>query len=213
MLEELQTLKIEPELSKIRLNEKGRELFIENEFHKAKGFRKLHIEVAEFSRNLKILHCVFFPDPNYDIPIFGMDLVMINSTVSAAIVDLSPVSKNQNTKYEKTLSAVDKSCFSTLRDIPKWGNIFSKNVFFASLKNESEKKLFCEIVDLYLSTLIKLSKQAKLDCDSKKIEERILHQKNYCIQQMKNDKTSMVLKNYFDEKWVDDYIKNVLFDF
>ena len=138
---------------------------------------------------------------------------MINEIASAAIVDLSPVSKNQNTKYEKVFSSVDKSCFSMLRDIPKWGKIFSKNVLFASLKNESEKKLFCEIVDLYLSTLIKLSQQAKLDCDSKKIEERILYQKKYCIQQMKNDKTSMVLKNYFDEKWVDDYIKNVLFDF
>ena len=52
----------------------GRELYIENEFHKAKGFRKLHIEVAEFSKNLKILHCVFFPDPKFDIPIFGLKL-------------------------------------------------------------------------------------------------------------------------------------------
>ena len=43
--------------------------------------------------------------------------------------------------------------------------------------------------------------------------ERINFQKNYCLQQMKNDKTSMVLSKYFDEKWVEDYIKNVLFDF
>jgi len=30
---------------------------------------------------------------------------------------------------------------------------------------------------------------------------------------MKNDKTTMVLQKYFDEKWVADYVKNVLFDF
>ena len=56
----LKSLKIDPKLTNITSKEIGRELYIENEFHKAKGFRKLHIEVAEFSKNLKILHCVFF---------------------------------------------------------------------------------------------------------------------------------------------------------
>ena len=102
--------------------------------------------MAEFSKNLRILHCVFFPDPKFDIPIFGMDLVKINDIVSAAIVDLSPASRNQGVKYEKSLSEVDKSSFTSLREIPNWGEIFSKNVFFASLKNKSEKNDFCKIV-------------------------------------------------------------------
>ena len=213
MLDNLQTLKIDPNLTNIISNEIGRELIIENEFHKAKGFRKLHIEVAEFSKNLKILHCVFFPDPKFDIPIFGMDLVKINDIVSAAIVDLSPASKNQGLKYEKLLNEVDKSSFTSLREIPNWGEIFSKNVFFASLKSKSEKNDFCRVVDQYLSILIKLSKEAKPEINEANIQERIDYQKNYCVQQMKNEKTSMVLLKYFDEKWVNNYIKTVLFDF
>jgi Ferredoxin-dependent bilin reductase. len=63
MLENLECIKVDPNLINIVSKEIGRELFIENEFHKAKGFRRLHIEVAEFSKNLKILHCVFSPDP------------------------------------------------------------------------------------------------------------------------------------------------------
>jgi len=213
MLEDLESLKVDPNLTNIVSNEIGRELYIENEFHKAKGFRKLHIEVAEFSKNLKILHCVFFPDPKFDIPIFGMDLVKINDVVSAAIVDLSPVSKYQGIKYEKSLSEVDKSSFTSLREIPKWGKIFSKNVFFASLKSKSEKNDFCRVVDQYLSILIKLSKEAKPEINEANIQERIDYQKNYCEQQMKNEKTSMVLLKYFHEKWVNKYIKTVLFDF
>ena len=213
MLENVEPIEVDPNLSIIISNKKGKELYIENEFHKAKGFRKLHIEVAEFSKNLKILHCVFFPDPKFDIPIFGMDLVKVNEIVSAAIVDLSPVSKNQFFKYEKLLPKVDKGCFSSLRDIPNWGEIFSNNVFFASLKTESEKKAFSRIVDQYLTTLIKYSRKAESNSDNKIIQERTLYQRNYCVQQMKNDKTSMVLLKYFDEKWVEDYIKNVLFDF
>ncbi len=213
MFENLEIIKVDPNLSNIISNEIGRELYIENEFHKAKGFRKLHIEVAEFSKSLKILHCVFFPDPMFDIPIFGMDLVKINDVVSAAIVDLSPACQNQGLKYEKSLSEVDKSSFTSLREIPKWGEIFSKNVFFAALKNKSEKNDFCRVVDQYLSVLIKLSKEAKCEFNEEIIQERIDYQKNYCLQQMKNEKTSMVLLKYFDEKWVNNYIKTVLFDF
>ena len=213
MLENLEIINVDPNLINIISKEIGRELFIENEFHKAKGFRKLHIEVAEFSRNLKILHCVFFPDPKFDIPIFGMDLVKINDIVSAAIVDLSPASQNQGVKYDNLLSKVDKSAFASLREIPKWGGIFSKNVFFASLKSNSEKNDFCKVADQYLSILIKLSKEAKPEFKEEIIQERIDYQKNYCAQQMKNEKTSMVLLKYFDEKWVDNYIKTVLFDF
>ena len=212
-LKNLNSINVDPKLFNIVSNEQGKEFYIQNEFHKAKGFRRLHIEVAEFSKRLQILHCVFFPDPKYDIPIFGMDLVKTNELVSAAIVDLSPSSKNQNIKYDKYFSNIDRSNFECEREIPKWGNIFSENVFFASLKSESEKKDFCKIVDHYLSILIKLSQNVSLDYDQEIIEERIDYQKNYCIQQMKNEKTSLVLLKYFDKKWVDEYIKKILFDF
>ena len=212
-LENLKSIRVDPDFCNIISNEIGKELYIENEFHKAKGFRKLHIEVAEFSKNLNILHCVFFPDPKFDIPIFGMDLVKINEIVSAAIVDLSPASQNQGIKYEEVLSEVDKSSFTSLREIPKWGEIFSKNVFFASLKSKSEQKAFCKVADEYLSILIKLSKESKEEFLEETIQERIDYQKKYCVQQMKNEKTSMVLLKYFDEKWVNNYIKTVLFDF
>ena len=212
-LKNLNCIEVDPKLTNIFSNDEGKELYIENEFHRAEGFRKLHIEVAEFSKSLKILHCVFFPDPKYDIPIFGMDLVKVNDLVSAAIVDLSPSSKKQNLKYDELLSHIDKSVFKSKRDIPAWGDIFSKNVFFVSLKNESEKNSFCEIVDNYLSVLIKLSQNTSPDNDNEIIEERINYQKYYCNQQMKNEKTSLVLLKYFDKKWVDEYIKKVLFDF
>ena len=91
--------------------------------------------------------------------------------------------------------------------------IFSKHVFFASLKTKSEKKAFCKVVDQYLSILVKLSREAKPEFKEEIIKQRIDYQKNYCVQQMKNEKTSMVLLKYFDEKWVNNYIKTVLFDY
>jgi phycocyanobilin:ferredoxin oxidoreductase len=81
------------------------------------------------------------------------------------------------------------------------------------LKTKSEKNDFCRVVDQYLSVLIKLSKGANPEFKKEIIQERIDYQKNYCVQQMRNEKTKMVLLKYFDEKWVNNYIKTVLFDF
>ena len=60
LLDDIETIKTNKEFANIECKEEGRKFYIENEFHKAKRFRKLHVEVAEFSNNLKILHCVFF---------------------------------------------------------------------------------------------------------------------------------------------------------
>ena len=212
LLDNIETIKTNKEFANIVSNEDGKEFYIENEFHKAKRFRKLHVEIAEFSGNLKILHCVFFPDPIFDIPIFGLDLVKTKNVVSAAIVDLSPVSKS-NILIDEILDDVKKDGFTMKRQIPDWGNIFSRNVFFASLMNKNEQNLFYNIVDQYLTILVDLNKELKPDLNAKSIDERIYFQRNYCKQQMKNEKTSLVLLKYFDKSWVDRYIKEILFDF
>jgi len=212
LLDDLEPIKTEEEFANIVSNDEGKELYIENEFHKAKRFRKLHVEIAEFSNNLKILHCVFFPDPFYNIPIFGLDIVKTKNVVSAAIVDLSPVSKSIDPVY-KILDNVKKDGFTMKRKIPDWGNIFSKDVFFASLMNQNEQNYFYNIVDQYLTILIDLNKNLKPDLNANSIDERIYFQRNYCKQQMKNEKTSLVLLKYFDKQWVERYIKEILFDF
>jgi len=74
-LTDVEPLYIDPKLSKIYSNLNKEELFIINEFYQAKGFRKIHLEVAKLGKSLEILHCVFFPDPCYELPIFGADLV------------------------------------------------------------------------------------------------------------------------------------------
>ena len=209
----LEPIVINPDFLNIVSDNKESEFYIENQFHKAKGFRKLHVEIAEFSKNLKILHCVFFPDPNFNIPIFGLDLVKVNNIVTAAIVDLSPVSSSTNFQLESLLIDANKDDFGIKRKIPEWGDIFSKYVFFASLKNRDDQNYFYKKVDDYINILVNLSNDMIPDNETKNIEERIYYQKKYCIQQMKNEKTSLVLLKYFDRKWVDMYIKEILFDF
>ena len=213
LLNNLESININSDFLNIVSDNQKSEFYIENHFHKAKGFRKLHVEIAEFSNSLKILHCVFFPDPKFNIPIFGLDLVKINDIITAAIVDLSPVSSSINFELESKLIEANKDDFGIKRKIPEWGDIFSKYVFFASLRNEEDQNYFYKIVDEYIKILINLATKTLPDEEPENIQERIYYQKKYCTQQMKNEKTSMVLLKYFDKEWVDSYIREILFDF
>jgi hypothetical protein len=91
-LPELEPLAIDPELEAISGSLDGESLFIGNELRRCRGLRKLHLETARLGAGLQILHCVFFPDPRFDLPVFGADIVAGRGVVSAAIADLSPVS-------------------------------------------------------------------------------------------------------------------------
>ena len=42
---------------------------IKNEMWKSKGLRRIHLETAETDK-IQIVHCVFWPDPAYYLPIF-----------------------------------------------------------------------------------------------------------------------------------------------
>jgi len=99
------------------------DLVIHNEIYKCEGLRKLHLEIAK-TNNLDVLHCVFFPDFEYPIPIFGADIIATRNTVTAAIVDVSPVHNTGNIYYSIAPLA-NSYHFTHKRPLPLWGEIFS----------------------------------------------------------------------------------------
>jgi hypothetical protein len=59
-------------------------------------FRKMHIEVVWRQDGIHVLHLVLYPRYTFDLPIFGMDIVVMpGGQVSLAVVDSCPVTKNQ----------------------------------------------------------------------------------------------------------------------
>ena len=124
-------------------------LVIKNTMYKAPGLRKMHLELAEIN-DMKILHCVFFPEPSYNIPIFGCDIVANSKTVTAAIVDVSPVYGFDNWKEIREIS--NNFNFSGKRPLPLWGDeIFSPFCKFVRLTEDIEMaNFYCVVLELSL---------------------------------------------------------------
>ena len=209
----MKTLSFAPKSREIYSNLNEEELFIVNEFYEAKGFRKIHLEVAKLGKTLQILHCVFFPDPCYELPIFGVDLVIRVNNISAAIVDLSPVGKVLPQFLISHIESLHVPMFKECAILPDWGFIFSPYVYFVRPVGLDEEKSFLQLIDQYLSILLSFVVTVRKDkIDSKDTIDRFNYQKRYCMNQKRNEKTRFILSKFFGSSWADEYIDKVLFE-
>ena len=212
-LTDVEPLIIDSKSRRIYSNINNDELFIVNEFYRAKGFRKIHFEVAKLGKSLQILHCVFFPDSRYDLPIFGADLVVNSNNISAAIVDLSPVGNHLPHYLISQMKSLNVPEFKESGKLPEWGFIFSPYVCFIRPVDFLEEKLFLKLIDQYLSLLLDLLVIVKNnEINSLDTMNRLNYQKRYCLNQKRNDKTRSILTNFFGSSWADEYIDKILFD-
>lgn len=212
-LPEAAPLAVDPELEAISGSLDGEDLFIRNELLRCRGLRKLHLETARLGAGLQILHCVFFPDCRYDLPVFGADIVAGRGQVSAAIVDLSPVGPSLPAGLEAALAAHQRPPFAELRALPSWGSIFSPHVLFIRPRSPEEEGWFVAEVGHVLDLLTQAVLQAEPDAaDDPATIERWSGQLRYCRYQKQNDKTRRVLEKAFNPIWADRYIETLLFD-
>ena len=182
---------------------------IKNEMWKSKGLRRIHLETAETDK-IQIVHCVFWPDPAYYLPIFGADIIQTPAGVTAAIVDISPV---DGVDWSDKLAPISKQIqFKDNRQLPEWGEIFSPYCKFARLKTEEEQDKFYQVVLEYLRIYCTEVQTAQWSDDWVGIMKRLDDQCWYTISQRKNKKTKAVLSQWFSEEWADKYINNILFD-
>jgi len=192
----------------------GDRLIIENHCYQTTHFRKLHLELAKVGNNLDILHCVMFPHTQFHLPIYGVDIVAGRGSISAAIVDLSPVSPNQvlPNEYNERLEQLQASSFTQRRPLPAWGNIFSKFCVFIRPANPEEEIAFFNQATQYLLTHCQLTRQTFPTTSLEEQKLIVEGQKRYCLQQQKNDKTRRILENAFGVAWADRYLRTMLFD-
>ncbi|MFM2080287.1 MAG: hypothetical protein RLZZ219_969 [Cyanobacteriota bacterium] len=212
-LPELEPLAVDPDLEAISGSLDGEDLFIRNELRRCRGLRKLHLETARLGAGLQILHCVFFPDPRYDLPVFGADIVAGRGVVSAAIVDLSPVDGALPPAVAERLEALPPRPFSQERELPPWGTIFSPHVRFVRPADAAEEQRFIAVVSDFLEVIAAASREAQPQpIEHPDTVRRHQGQLSYCQQQKRNDKTRRVLEKAFNPEWADRYIEQLLFD-
>ena len=184
------------------------EVHIVNEMWQCPGLRKVHLEVAK-TKHLDVLHCVYFPDPRYNLPIFGADIIATPTVVTAAIADISPVTGSEYI-YDKVKEVSDNFKFKESRPLPEWADIFSPYMKFQRIREDIERVHFYQVVMEYLIIYCDAVKDAKRG-NMEDAYQRYQDQVRYSEQQRKNPKTLAVLATWFDKEWAENYINDILF--
>lgn len=191
----------------------GEKLTIENRCYQTPQFRKMHLELAKVGNMLDILHCVMFPRPEYNLPMFGCDLVGGRGQISAAIVDLSPVNAERllSDTYRHAIQSLPTPEFSQPRDLPDWADIFSEFCVFIRPASLEEETQFLSRVEEFLQIHCSHAANA-LPVSVEQQAEILTGQHYYCTKQQQNDKTRRVLEKAFGTDWAEHYMTSVLFD-
>ena len=208
-LPNVEILDVDDEFAEVYKPTEDGDLSIKNEMYSCTGLRKVHLEIASLGP-LDILHCIWYPEPDFDLPIFGADIVATPKMITAAICDISPVDGIDHPIYEDIADINECFNFKHNRDMPQWGDIFSPYSKFVRIEDDEERKTFYDIVDQYLDVFVGAVWKSTMNYN--RADERYEGQIYYCEKQKKNDKTRKILEKYFGSKWANNYINKVLFD-
>jgi phycocyanobilin:ferredoxin oxidoreductase len=164
------------------------------------NYRLAHIERYSDS-NLEVLHFTCFPNPTFQHPIFGFDIITTDKKPLAAFMDWSPV---DNTTSIKTGYKYEKEY-----PLPDWAKVIFSSSPMAIVPNDSEMSTIAKDVTSNFEIYLKILNDSKEALD--RVDYIIAAQNRYCENQQKNQRTYNVLKAKLGEERAKYFITNILF--
>lgn len=163
-------------------------------------YRMAHIERYS-DKNLEVLHFTCFPNPTFQHPIFGFDIITTDKKPLAAFMDWSPV---DNTTSIKSAYKYEKEY-----PLPEWAKIIFSPTPLAIIPNDNELNTLSnnviESFEIYLHVLDNVNEALDRTLYIKAAQNR------YCENQQKNQRTYSVLKAKLGEDRAKYFMENILF--
>lgn len=162
----------------------------------APNIRWAHLEEYTMTPKVHILHLVIMPSLDRAAPIYGFDLIGLNDQLTGLFIDFTPTVNHAPPPTTHQ--------FCDPRPRPPWCDFFSDN-FVCARPHQSELVHAQKTLDAWLEIL------DQTVVDQSIIEQTCQSQKNYCVNQQKNDKTKKMLKAHIGEQRAKQFVEQVLF--
>jgi 15,16-dihydrobiliverdin:ferredoxin oxidoreductase len=226
MKENLTNLKVLP-----CINHSGSTDFSYNENSKKKArivnlcascdeYRKIRMTYYDAGENTQVFNAVFYPDPKYDLPVLGIDLLAFNRKKYLAIVDFQPLHDDEakhDAKFEHLLAPI-KEQYDTLkgRMSSKFYDetqFFSNQMLFARFDDESvvDKELY-PAFQSYMKTHLDLIRNTSGDDSPNRQAAVMARQKAYDTYSAERDPAMGLFMAMFGADWAQDFVHEFLFD-
>lgn len=190
------------------------------EAYSAPKFRQIRSALVTTTGPTQVLNFVMYPDPSYDLPIFGVDLVSLpgGHIICIDFQPAAPISEHpQLLKHYDEVKHISKKWSELLPsggDLPKGvADYFSPHVIWSRAKDS-------QIVDTvgkdalleYLKCYLNAAEAATKVGDSSFLQVLEAGHISYSRYRRINDPGRGMLGYLFGVEWTEDLIENVLFD-
>jgi len=192
---------------------------IVNQCYQSDEYRKIRMTYYDAGDSTQVFNSVWYPDPAYNLPVLGIDLLAFNRKKYLAIVDFQPIHEEESdhaTMYEDRLQPI-KDKYESLK-----GRMSAK--FYDETKFFSEQMLFArfaeeEVVarDLfpafqqYVTLHTKLIAETTPDHSSAGQESVLERQQAYDTYSAERDPATALFANMFGKDWADKFVFDFLF--
>lgn len=180
-------------------------------------YRKIRMTYYDAGDNTQVFNSVWYPDPKYNLPVLGIDLLAFNRKKYLAIVDFQPLHEDENdhaATYEHILKPI-KEKYDSLK-----GRMSSK--FYDETQFFSQEMLFARFDDEdivlndlqpafqeYVKTHLELVRNT--EAEPAKIPEVLERQQAYDTYSAERDPATGLFAAMFGGEWAGDFVHNFLF--
>ncbi|MGK7913996.1 MAG: phycoerythrobilin:ferredoxin oxidoreductase, partial [Prochloraceae cyanobacterium] len=169
--------------------------------------------------SLQVLNFVIFPQPTYDLPFFGADLVTLPGGHLIAL-DMQPLFRDDpayQAKYTQPILPIFQAHQQHLAwggDFPEEAKPFFSPAFLWTRPQETEvveTRVFAAFKD-YLQAYLDFVDRAESVTDTHKLEEILQAQLRYIGYRAEKDPARGMFTRLYGEEWTEEYIHGFLFD-
>ena len=180
-------------------------------------YRKIRLTYYDAGDNTQVFNSVWYPDPKYNLPVLGVDLLAFNRKKYLAIVDFQPIhddEKDHALSYEHRLQPI-KDQYDALkgRMSSKFYDetqFFSQQMLFARFEDEPviQKELFPAFQE-YVQTHLDLIRETTPE--QSKVDKILGRQKEYDTYSAERDPAMGLFTAMFGQEWAMDFVHDFLF--
>jgi 15,16-dihydrobiliverdin:ferredoxin oxidoreductase len=184
----------------------------------SKEYRKIRLTYYDAGENTQVFNAVMYPDPSYNMPILGVDLLAFNRKKYLAIVDFQPLHATE-TDHDAEFSHILKPIKESYANLS--GRMSSK--FYDETQFFSQQMLFSRFEDAsiiqnelfpafqqYLQAHLDLLRSLPGSADPEFVLQR---QKAYDTYSAERDPATGLFTAMFGVSWAMDYVHDFLFSF
>lgn len=183
----------------------------------SKEYRKIRMTYYDAGDNTQVFNSVWYPDPEYDLPVLGIDLLAFNRKKYLAIVDFQPIHDEEEDHampYEHLLEPI-KEKYDSLK-----GRMSSK--FYDETQHFSQQMLFARFDDegivsqdlfpafqAYVKTHLDLVRSTERRPEN--VKTVLECQKDYDTYSADRDPATGLFTAMYGADWAQDFVHDFLF--